>query len=405
MRSQSLFVSLVSCVLTLCTNMSVQADEEKPAAAKGLTLSGTFEAVMATEVSVGTEKLSSLVVSRIVPHGTKVRKGQNVVWIETEDIDRKIRDAETAARLSQLTQDEAEFDYEQFKKTQQLDRQAAERTRAAARQTHDNYVRVDRDRSIASAEFNLHSYEVSLENALEELKQLEQMYKEDELTEESEEIVLKRAKNSVESARFRLEGSKIQTARAIGQSIPREAAQQEDAFQRAEMAYQKALLSLNLARQRQDIEIAKKREALKKELKDVAAMKAERAALVVRAPHDGLVYHGELNRGKLSDKPSSLKEGSTVTGKQVLATIVDPRAQQIRVDLTEALRAQVVAGTKGTAKSTAFPDTELKVVVKSVGSVPLANNKFDCVLTVQGDVSGIAPGTTCVVRLNGKQKK
>ena len=187
-----LLFALCTCLLIAS---STSAEDEKKEGDKPaeVTLNGVFEAVQATELAAETEELTSLKIRKIVPHGATVRQGQTVVAFESEDIDKQIRDAERALQLAELDLEAAEFNFEQFQKIQELDRAAAERAWKAARQSHDNYVRVDRDRSVLSAEFSLKSSQASFDNAAEELKQLEQMYKEDELTEESEEIVLKRA--------------------------------------------------------------------------------------------------------------------------------------------------------------------------------------------------------------------
>lgn len=390
---------MVAATAFLMPGERVLSEDTKGEESAEVTLNGIFEAVLSSEVSAGTKKLNSLLISRIVPHGTSVRKGQTIVWFDTEDIDEKIKEAEISLRLARLTLDEDEFNYEQFLASQKLDRAAADRSRLAAKQEYDNYQRVDRDRNIASAEFSLVSSEQSLANAMEELKQLEQMYKEDDLTEESEEIVLKRAQQAVASAEFRLEGTKILTSRTLKQTVPRQTQQAEESLARAELAWQKAVRSLEKARQRQEIEMNRKRDKFRKEQEALETMQAERKMLVLTAPHDGIVYHGELSRGKLSDKASSLEEGATVTGQQVIATIVNPSKLQVRVDLTEALRSKVTVGMRGPLKPAAWSGQDLAARVKSVGSVPFANNKFDCVLSVTGKVDGIAPGTGCVMTL------
>ena len=399
-------VTVLSLICSVCMFFpeSVADDEKKPEKPNAVTLNGVFEAIQSSELSAGTEKLTALKIRRIVPHGTFVRQGQTLVWFETDDIDEKIEAADVNLRLAKLTLQEAEFNFEQFRKTQELDRSAAENTRRAARQAHDNYVRVDRDRSVASAEFNLKNSRASFENALEELKQLEQMYKEDELTEESEEIVLKRAKHTVENAKFYLQNTELQTKRTLTQSIPRQNEQHEDKFTRAELAYQKSIRSLELARQRQDIEMKQKRDKFQKEQDDLKAMQSERAKLTITAPHDGIAYHGALVRGKLSDKPSSLEKESAVTNKQILITLVNPERLQIRTELTEALLDKVTAGKQGTATPNAFTERALATRVKSAGTIPFANNQFDCVLTIgKGNIRNVVPGMTCVVKLPEKK--
>ena len=82
------------------------ASDESPKTTK---ISGVLEAVVAHEISVGTEQIDSLKIKRILPHGTKVSKGQNIVWFETEEIDKKIKEAEIDLRLSKLTLEDDEF--------------------------------------------------------------------------------------------------------------------------------------------------------------------------------------------------------------------------------------------------------------------------------------------------------
>ena len=221
---------------------SAAADEdgEKPAALPSkVEVSGVLEAVRSHEIANDSEHLGSLEIKRLVAHGSEVSKGQTLIWFETEAVDKKIKDAETALQLSRLSLEAAEFAHKQALATEEIERGKAERDLANARQAFDNFMNVDREREIASAEFSVKRARVSLENATEELEQLKQMYDEDDLTEESEEIVLKRAQHGVENAQFRLEGVEITSGRAISQVIPASVAAQEDTLSLAEIAHEK----------------------------------------------------------------------------------------------------------------------------------------------------------------------
>jgi HlyD family secretion protein len=376
-----------------------KAAEVEEKNAETVTVSGVFEAVTVSEVRHDTEHLKSFVISRIVPHGSTISKGQNVVWFESENLDREIRKAEVDLRLSRLTLEDDEFVFGQFVETQRLDKEAAERAKRKAQQDHDNFVKVDRQRQLKTAEFNLKSSNASLANAAEELKQLEQMYKEDDLTEESEEIVLKRAKQSVESAEYRLEGTKIQTLRTVNQTIPQSDAQQAATLSRAGMSYQKVLRDLSSSRTRRGIEMTRKRDRFKEEETKVKEMQQERRQVVLKAPHDGIVFHGKLQRGKLGDKESSLEPGSKVSSDQTIATVAETQRLHVRVDLSEDNLQTAVVGAKCQIKPKAFPDVTIMATVKSVSRVAFAGTKYDCVVTFRhrNDLS-IVPTMTCDVK-------
>jgi hypothetical protein len=401
MSTHKIFTRWVTLSVLVIGGLISAAEEEPKSASdqapKTTKISGVIEAIVSHEISTSTKQIDAFEINRIIPHGATVREGQNLVWFETEAIDKKIKDAETDLRLAKLILDDEEFAHKQFLDTQALDRETAERTRAYAKQDYDNFVQVDRERDVLAADFSLRMSRYSLEGVMEELDQLEQMYQEDDLTEVSEEIVLKRAKRDVESARYRLENAEIATNRTVTQSIPRLEKQQEDKLAKAELAYEKSIRDLNSARQRREIEIHRKRDSFQEQEKKFAELKGERKQVVLKSPIDGIVFYGELNRGRLSEKPSTLKPASKVSGNQVVVTVIDPSKVQIRVDLDEKHLAKVREGAKCKVTLTAFADFETTGTVKSVSSVPYGGTKYDCVVKLHQTKNqpNIRPTMTC----------
>lgn len=380
--------------------------EEEPKSPPPTKVSGVFEALKSAEIMPTTEQIASMEIKRLVDHGSRIKKDQNVVVFDTEAIDKQIKNAEIDLRLAKLSMDDDEFNHQQFLETQKLDRGEAERTRKNAQQAYDNFAKVDRERQILSAEFSLKSSKASLANVTEELKQLQQMYEEDDLTEESEEIVLKRAKQAVESAQFRLEGTEINTLRTLNQSIPNSQADQESRLAKANLAYAKSIRDLNSSRQRKEIELNRKRDKFKEQEKKLAELKAERKQITLQAPFAGIVLHGKLNRGRLSDKPATLKVGSKVTPRQVVATIVDPSRLQIRVTLEEKHLSVVKAGVKCKVTCAAFPDFQADGTVKSVSSIAYVNGKYDCVVSFRTkNQPDVMPTMACSLEFAAIEKK
>lgn len=389
--------SLLVVALLAVSSSADEKAEKPPEKAAEVSLTGIFESVDALELKADTEELTSLEVQRIVEHGATVKKGQTIVSFDAESVDEKLEAAEDAMRSAELTFAADEFAMDQFQATQKLDHESAERTWAAAERSFDNFQQTDRDRLIKSAEFSLKNSEASLANAMEELKQLEQMYREDELTEESEEIVLKRAKQTVENALFRLEGTKISTERTISQTIPVRVAEEESRLRRAELAFERAKHDLKIAAQKKELEMKGKVKAFEEKKESLEKLKKERRELTISAPFDGLVYYGALTRGRLSDKPSTLKAESKVTGQQVIATLVNPSALQIRTTLSAGDVKQVKVGQEAEVTALAT-DAKFTATVKSVSRIPYANNKFDCVLSFE-PVDGLIPATSCSVKI------
>ena len=358
-------------------------EETKPSEPTVVKVDGTFESPASVAIKAGTKEIKSLTIERIAAHGTVAEKGQNLVWFKTEEVDKQIADAELDGRLAEVALRDAEFKFTQFQESQKLDREAAERTRTRAREDYDHFVRVDREQQIKSTQYNLINVKASLENAEEELAQLEKMYLEDDLTEESEEIVLKRARQAVDQSRFRLESSELQAKQTLEKMIPRSTLDQESGLARAEMAYESAISELDFARARREIEMAKERKKFKEQEKKLLDLRAERKQMVITSPQAGIFLHGALTRGAIGDKVSTLEPGTSVSADQIVGTVAANKPLHLRVSIPEDQLRHIKVGGKAIVTPTAYPDQSLEASVKSLSMVPYANRQFDCVLTVK----------------------
>ncbi|TWU16605.1 HlyD family efflux transporter periplasmic adaptor subunit [Allorhodopirellula heiligendammensis] len=372
--------------------------KDEPKEPEVLKVEGVFEAVQAWELIHDLDQIQTLEIEKILPHGTVVTKGQTVVWFDAESIDKKIATAEIELKLAELAAADDQFSYDQFLETQKLDRDAAERARHQARQNYDNYVKVDREQTIANAKFSLKNSQYYLENAQEELTQLTQMYEEDDLTEESEEIVMKRAKQAVESAEFNLENAKVRTSRIMDQTVPQRDKTEEADLAKAEMAYQKAIHELTSSKQQRDLKRKQAATELAEKSENFETLLQQRKEIVMKSPGDGIVMHGELTRGALGAKPSSIEAGSKISQDQVIATIVNPDRLRVRLELSETQLAQVVPDAKCVVKPNSLPDTAFNGIVARTDKVPFAAKKFDAEVKLKGKIDdSIVPTMTCSV--------
>ncbi|KAA5541869.1 HlyD family secretion protein [Roseiconus nitratireducens] len=397
---------LFAWLLLVIAAPAIAEDPSPNTEAKSVKVDGVFQSTRQSEVAAANEHLTELKIERVLPHGTEVKQGQAVIWFETEPLDKSLKKAEHERRLAELALEADEFDHTQFLEQLKLDKQAAERKRDAAQQAYDNYQKVDREQQIEQAKFSLKNAEFSLESAKEEYEQLTQMYEEDDLTEQSEEIVLRRAKRAVEAAEFSLQRTSIQTDRTIKQTIPRNDADQEETLARALMEFKKSNQDLDNARRKRELEIKRKRTELEEQSEKVEEMRAERKAVVLKADMDGIFLHGALTRGVLPAKPVNLKEGTSASPNQVLATIVGPGKIQVRIDLPEQHLAVARQAKTCQVVPKGLPDTTLTGKVQSVAEVPFLPGKFDCLVSLQGQTPDhINPTMGCEVTFPGTEEE
>ena len=392
-----LLIVLTNCLLMLPT-ASLTADEPKSKQNK-FNLAGVVEAISSEEISANTDQIQSLTVNSIVAHGTRVDKGDEVLTFKQKPITEQLDQAKRTVRLSELAFAGQELNFSQSQALSRLSKEEADRTWKRAQKAYSNFMKVDREREEKAALFSLKQSLASLENATEELQQLEQMYKEDDLTEESEEIVLKRAQQAVDSANFRYQSAKIQTDRSINEELPNKTADQKNTLVKAELAYNKSMKDIDLASEQASIELEVKRSALQIEKENLEKLIADSKRSKLTAAEGGIVIHGQLQRGKLSDKPTEHKVDDKVSSKQVVLTILQPDQLQIRVAVPEQHFNQVKAGEPCTVKFKSMPNLVVDGKVQTISTIPYAANQYDCVIAFAKDNSpkGITPMMTCEI--------
>src|SRR4029079_9871040 len=116
--------------------------------------------------------------------------------------DKLLRDIEADQRLAELSMHQLEVEVAALEKSTPLDIAAAERTKKQNEEDWKRFNEVDRPFAEESVKKSNKMSHEQLEYAQEELKQLEKMYRTKDLTEETEEIILRRQRNQVEYYTF-----------------------------------------------------------------------------------------------------------------------------------------------------------------------------------------------------------
>src|SRR3972149_4579983 len=184
-------------------------------------LDGLFESREMSEIVLHPEEWSTFPVAEAVEHGTRMKKGDVLITFDSEKIDRAIDDLRAEQRLAEVALKQAEDQLAVLEKTTPMDLEASQRAQRIAEEDQKQYLEVGRPLRIKMSEFQLKVAKQSLEYQRQELEQLEKMYKADDLTEETEEIVLKRQRDAVERAEFNAQREEVEYDQSIKYQVPR----------------------------------------------------------------------------------------------------------------------------------------------------------------------------------------
>ncbi len=398
-----------------------QAPPKKPApptkhtAKKGpfrieVKVKGIFEAAEMTEVALAPEAWAALQVVKAVEPGMRVRKGEPVLWLDLEKIDEAIRKTEAGTALADLNVKLAVENLRLLEKSTPLDLAAAKTGNKRFEEDYKRFFDVELPYSKKSADFSLKSAQFYLLYATEELRQLEKMYKEDDLTEETEEIILKRARFSVERAKLSFERSKMSHEFATGFDIPRRVENAKHNAKAQQLNYAKATTLLPMQLNQKRLELAKLQRDHKEAAEKLAKLKRDREAMTVKAPADGIVYYGQCSKGHWATAAAMqgvLRKGGALKPHQVFMTIVRTRPIHVRAAVAEKDLHHLTQGLAAEIVPTGYPDLKLAATLDAVAQVAVKEGSFGARLGVKAgrDAAALMPGMTCAVTVKVYEAK
>lgn len=386
------------------------AEKAKPATAKvetgklvvETTLKGAIAADQAAELRLNLKAWQGpYTVKSAVPHGARVKKGQVVVELDTTKIDIAIREARLDREIAETAFKQLKGELPILEKLLPINLAAAERDKRIADEDLKRYNDVEREQSKKASAFGLQSQQHWLEYAQEELKQLQKMYRDKDLTEETEEIILKRQKHQIEQIEFTLASQKLQQERQMQLDLPRRDQQMQDAVDKATLAQQKADATLPLELEQKKLALRKSEAELAKLDERFKNLESDRSALILLSPSDGIAGHGTAERGQWNTTAisSRLRPQGVVQPNEVVMTVVADGALSLVTDVDEKDLHLLKEGLTGVATPTGFPNFKLPARLTSLSSVPRTGTSYDAQVALEVPANaGVTPGMTATAK-------
>ncbi len=369
-----------------------------------VTLKGVFEAADTEEVALSPEAWSPnsggmLILRKAAEHGTRVQKGDPILWVDLEKLDQAIADLEKDRHMTELSIKQAEDELPLIEKVTPLDLASAERSKKLADEDLKKFRDEDRALMEKMAHYQVKSSANYLDYAKEELKQLEKMYRSKDLTEETEEIILKRQRNYVEQAEFYLKMAETDRDEVLKYLLPRREQMLVENGVKLALALERIRATAPLALSQKRLALDKMKYERDKATDRLGKLKRDRDALTVKAPADGVVYHGKCVRGQWQ-AGMPLARGAMLQQDQVLLTVVKTRPVFVRAVVEEKDLHHLRPSLRGKAEADAFPDKKLSAFVESLSAVPVSAGKFEARVAVEAkDADALVPGMACSVKL------
>ncbi len=371
---------------------------EPPAA---IELDGVLVPAEASPIELWLESYrDELLVLEVVDNGTFVNEGDVLIRFDTRRIDEQIRQTEFDLREAQekLESTVGENRIQEEAAAAELVRADKEAGWSARRL--QGYLDKEKSFKLEDIRLRNQSAQHSIEDQRDELQQLENMYREDELVDATEEIVLKRSRRSLAqslawtSLREQQNQHELALAEVLRQEgLELDATQKRDGLERQQR-------STEIKRLAREVALRRSRHDLDKQRIGLERLGRDREQLSVRAPRSGLVLHGDLD-----DAPgaATLERGSRPGLFKTIMTVATPDRLKVVVSVPES---SLERARNGVAAEVTVPALEefgttgrLEVSYLATSRGGDGQNLYRAEIALEDRDSRLRPGMKCKVAI------
>jgi len=353
-------------------------------------------------------KWNDWTIRSIAPHGSRVSRGEPLVEFDAQSILRKIDATKRSITDKSLALAQAEQDLAHLQTTSQHKIENLKTSARIAREDFDYFTKTRRDAEERSADQSLDRAKQFLANQTEELRQLKKMYEADDLTDETEEIILIRQQNAVNSATFALEMESMRHKRTREVLLPREAVTLENSHRDAQLALDQGLQSIPRSIERKSSEVEALKTDLEQEKQNLSELQTELPLMIINAAENGTFFHGIIENGRWTtvEIVKSLYPGGRPSMARPFATFVPTSAPLGLFALTDDSTARsLTPDLKSTAVLTGREDLASTATLASISPTPATDGKHTLIFRTNWPkdfLPGI--GTTAEIRLTSYHK-
>ena len=288
-------------------------------------ISGILVPTKTQPLFLSPKRWKNFVIETAPQHGAEIKKGEPIIVFETESIDKILVEQKDSIKEKELNFAIANRELTELQQKNTLSLASSKRRLEHAEADLAYHETTGLPANKEELANRLQQTEDFLTYQKEELVQLLKMYEEDDITEETEEIILTRQKARVRDAKNNVKEQKRENALSLEVRFPRELISLQSTVEKARIDYATAKLNLERKFELKKLEVAKLERALTEATTALEETEADRSLLEVIAEFDGHVFYGEFIDGqwKKGKAPEFLKTGGKVPTETTFLTLVD----------------------------------------------------------------------------------
>ena len=324
-----------------------------------LKLDGAFEPSERHVVQIKTQAwMGEMPVAKIAAHGAKVKKGDVLLQIDSAKLHEAIAQAGIELASAKVQLDRVTEDIRLAAAGDALQKERVERGARESAERLKYYSDVEMAMELQELELNRLWTDDSIADQQEELDQIEKMYKSEELTNATRDIVLKRAQRNLERSKIRRDMFMTRYKRMKSHDIPRQLEEWTLAAREAAHGLESWTKTSPIQKADRETNLARSTTAVRQQEENLAKLKKDEAALTITAPADGVVWYGQFEGGGWQGVEEGLKNfkvGEKVQANQPLLTLV-PTQLCVKTSVAEDRLTDLPPGTEARITPVAFPD-------------------------------------------------
>ena len=364
-------------------------------------LNGFIEDPDAIPISIKTQNWTDLRISTPPTHGKEVKKGEEILELDMEKIRNHLQFLSHDLNILDINKEILLAEIKLAEELAPLEKEEMDRFEKYVKEDYNRYNSIYLPFDKKSAAMSLKSSEQYLAYAAEELNQLKKMYEADDLTEETEEIILQRAQYQYERAKFSYEAAKIRNEEALKFQLPRGKKATDSNFDREKLSLQTLRKIKPAELNRKKLEGRKMTEERKQfAIKKTKIEKDIKAMYPIKSPVHGILFWGTFDRGKWSGAnslKSKLRKGGILKPNEDFVTISPSKRIRARLNLPEKNFHQVKIGNEAKLTLSSADESKIQSSIKSISKTPVQPGIYDLtadIIIPKGFLPPV-PGSAC----------